>query len=81
MADLETQLGGQIVVRSWRITGAEPHGAMMWFDPEREAPQLRIITHPNSEETLMGFEGAGEGTILRMGGVPRKGSEAREERS
>ena len=32
--------------------------------------------HPNSEESLMNLEGAGEGTILRMGGVPRKGGAA-----
>ena len=34
------------------------------------------FTPPNSEESLVNLEGLGVGTILRMGGVPRKGGAA-----
>ena len=31
---------GRILVRAWRIVGADPFGAMMWFDPGVEQPLL-----------------------------------------
>ena len=42
-------------------------------------PEESVTLHPNSEETMQNLEGAGEGTILRMGGVPLEGGAAAEE--
>jgi len=37
-----------------------------------------VPPHPNSEESLISFEGLSSGTILRMGGVPCEGGAADE---
>ncbi len=40
-------------------------------------PLEELVPPPSDgEESLMGLEGAGEGTILRMGGVPCEGGDA-----
>ncbi len=59
---------------SWRITKAEPHGFMMWFDSDEE-PAVRRITLPDSED-LDGFYegGALDGTSEEEEGVPCEGS-------
>jgi len=68
--------GEVIVVRSWRITGAEPSGAMMWFDPDREVPCLRSLP-PISEDADGFYEGGALGGTLREERcVPLEGSEA-----
>ena len=36
-----------------------------------------VPPHPISEDSLVFLEGLGEGTILRMGGVPRKGADVK----
>ncbi len=66
------------VARMWRITTAEPSGAMMWFDPEREIPMIRTPP-PDSEDF---YEGgallAFEGTLMEEEGVPLEGGDAKE---
>ena len=37
-------------VRSWRVTGAEPRGLNVWFDPDSEYVRLFDIPHPDSDE-------------------------------
>ncbi len=49
--------GSKIVVRSWRITGADPSGAMMWFDPTRETPMLVATPYPSAREPDPFYEG------------------------
>ena len=65
-----------IVVRSWRITEAEPHGLMMWFDLTREVPLLGLHSPPSSEEleAVLEFDSP-DGTLGRERVVPRKGPE------
>ncbi len=66
----------RIVVRSWRITDAEPSGCHMWFDPYREIPMIGCIPPPSSEDSEPYREGRWEGGTLDGGGVvPREGGD------
>ncbi len=44
MTEEETCLSPEIVIRNWRVMRAEPTGALIWFDPEREVPSLRALS-------------------------------------
>ena len=65
-----------LVVRSWRISRAEPSGMMMWFDPSIEAPMLRSLT-PEQRRSPEGLEPLSPlgGTIPEEGVVPCEGSD------
>jgi len=62
-----------VVVRSWRITGAEPSGCMMYFDPLREVPALFRIPlsdqPPGGHEVLELAGRGGSGYLDRVGSV------------
>ena len=67
-----------VQVRSWRILGAEPSGALMWFDPSREIPMIRSALPPGGEDVDGFYEGGAlEGTLDQEEGVPRKGGETK----
>jgi len=68
----------ELVIRSWRIQEAEPHGLTMWFDPRCEEPALRSAPPPISEESLK-FEVELEdvGTKSEEEGVPLEGGDTR----
>jgi len=40
----------ELTVRCWRVMQAEPHGSLVWFDPEREVVKLYRLPPLNSEE-------------------------------
>ena len=78
--------GLELVVRSWRITAADPSGSTMWFDPTREVPCLRSLPS-DSDGVDRAYELAqialeqGEldlarGTPKEEGGVPCEGDAA-----
>ena len=75
------ELGELLPVRSWRIMDAEPHGAMMWFDPDREVPSLRSLPHGGEEiegEASRSAEGLERcGTLREVGGGPLEGGDAK----
>ncbi len=66
--------------RSWRVTGAEPSGCMMWFNPFTEEPFVRQYSpsdqRPSSEPYYEG--GALEGTPREGGVVPLEGGATKE---
>ena len=68
----------ELVVRSWRITKANPRGFMMWFDPDVEIPCLRSLP-PDSDGYDPFYEGGALlGTFEEEGGVPCEGSDSEE---
>ncbi len=63
---------------SWRVTEAEPSGMMMWFDPAREEPGVRVALPPDGEDLDSFYEGGAlEGTSEGAEGVPCEGSAAK----
>ena len=66
---------GEIPVRSWRVTEAEPHGLMMWFDPAREIPMLRSTPPISDPGDQLLLEQGGDGTLEEEGVVPCEGSD------
>ncbi len=68
--------GRDKVVRDWRITGAHPRGAMMWFDPETEIPLLRSLPSDSDEDDQMNGVGELSGTFEEEEGVPCEGSDS-----
>jgi len=63
---------------SWRVTEAQPHGMMMWFDPFTEEPGVRLHLHTDSEDGSPVLGSSEEdGTSRGVEGVPLEGSEAR----
>ena len=36
----------RLVLRSWRVTKAEPSGLFVWFDPDRESVELYEVDPP-----------------------------------
>jgi len=64
---------GEIVVRAWRVTGAEPHGMMMWFDPASEVPSLRSRPHDCEDGSELPLFESGTPEVVE--GVPCEGRE------
>jgi len=55
----------ELVLRSWRVSQAEPSGAHVWFDPTRE--QLKLFAlEPSTEERVAN---ASEGDDYYEGGA------------
>ena len=52
MAELE-----RIVLRSWRVSKADPSGCTVWFDPSREQLQLYALDPPKDEGVADALEG------------------------
>jgi len=36
----------RLMLRSWRVVGAEPSGLFVWFDPARESVELYELEPP-----------------------------------
>ena len=47
----------KIILRSWRVTHAEPSGLFVWFDPTREAVELYELEPPKDEGVAKANEG------------------------
>jgi len=67
----------EITVRSWRVTGADPRGCMMWFDPATEVPMLRHRPPDSEESQELWMSSPLGGTIPGRKGVPGEGSAPR----
>ena len=47
----------ELILRSWRVTEAQPHGLTVWFDPHREQLKLYELEPPDYSGVREGCEG------------------------
>ena len=47
----------KIILRSWRVSHADPSGLFVWFDPSRESVELYELDPPKDEGVAIASEG------------------------